>query len=54
MIIVATEDRPPLLEVNMPPEVRVVPSAGLAILQAVKRMRGKESVSRKPSAGIGL
>ncbi len=54
MIVVATEDQPSLLEVDIPSQVLVVTSAGLAISRAVENMRDKENAPNKPEVGIGL
>ncbi len=55
MIVVAIEeDRSSLLEADIPSEVLVVSSAGLAISRAIKNMRDKGSASDKRSARIGF
>lgn len=54
MIVVAIEDQPSLLEVDIPSEVLVVASAGLAISRAIENMRDEENAPDKPCAGIGL
>jgi site-specific DNA-methyltransferase (adenine-specific) len=51
MILVATEDVPSLLEMEIPDEVQVVSSAALSINRILRSMRDEGKTSRKPDAG---
>jgi len=54
MILVATEDQPTLLEMEIPQEILVVPSAVLSISRHLQEMRTEQNASNKASPGDGL